>query len=49
MVLIKVWDKMSFEKVGRIQKFVNVLPWNTKGENITVLLTSGLTGLKSAV
>jgi hypothetical protein len=49
MVLIQFGDKMSFEKVGRIKKFVNALPGNTKGESITVLLTSGLTGLKSAV
>ncbi len=49
MVLIKVGDRMSFEKVGRIKKFVNVLPGNTKGGSITVLLTSSLAGLKSAV
>jgi hypothetical protein len=49
MVLIKVCDKISFVKVGRIKKFVNVLPGNTKGESITVLLTSGLTGLESAL
>ncbi len=36
-------------KFGEVKKLTNLPPGNTKGESITVLLTSCLTGLESAV